>query len=113
MYDFYGMPMPEEQDDEDAEDAEEKRIKYDETMNPARSRYETIMNQPHQSNEVLIEDEFGRVQWVKQGSEDHRRYMERSRPKTETRDPYAGFHREEDSSHAKMSRSGQETCLMY
>ena len=102
MYDFYGMPLPEEQ--EDASD-EEKRIKYDETMNPARSRYETIMNQPHQSNEVLIEDEFGRVQWVKQGSEDYRRYLERSRPKTEVREPYAGFHREEDSSRAKMSRS--------
>ena len=108
MYDFYGIPLPEEKENESDD---EKRIKYDETMDPARNRYETIMNQPHRSNEVLIEDEFGRVQWVKQGSEEYRQFMERNRPKQDTRETYSGFHREESSGHAKMSRNDLGVCL--
>ena len=30
-----------------------------------------MMNSPHKPDEVLIEDEFGRLRWAKQGSVDH------------------------------------------
>lgn len=67
MYAFYGVDLPDQQVEE-TEDA-------DDPMNLAKDRYVEMMKQPHKEDEVLIEDEFGRLRWVKRGSDDHMNHM--------------------------------------
>lgn len=61
MFDFYDVPMVKE-------DVETKPVV---DLDGVRDRYVEMMNSPHKPDEVLIEDEFGRLRWVKQGSVDH------------------------------------------
>lgn len=61
MFDFYDVPMGKE-------DVETKPTVG---LDGVRDRYVEMMNNPHKPDEVLIEDEFGRLRWVKQGSVDH------------------------------------------
>ena len=65
MYDFYGTELFDEH--------EEKEPIL--PMDLAKDRYKEMMNAPHKDDEVLIEDEFGRLRWVKRGSDDHMSYI--------------------------------------
>lgn len=67
MYDFYGVEMSDEEiEEEDKED--ENKEEEDE-----REKYLEMMKVPHKDDELLIEDEFGRIRWVKHGSDEHMR----------------------------------------
>ena len=67
MYDFYGVEMSDEEIEE--EDKKDK-IKEEEDE---REKYLEMMKIPHKDDELLIEDEFGRIRWVKHGSDEHMR----------------------------------------
>ena len=66
MYDFYGVEMSDEEIEE--EDKKDKIKEEDE-----REKYLEMMKIPHKDDELLIEDEFGRIRWVKHGSDEHMR----------------------------------------
>lgn len=66
MYDFYQEELP------------ESNQKPNDPVNPmdlAKDRYKEMMDAPHKDNEVLIEDEFGRLRWVPRGSDDHMNFI--------------------------------------
>ena len=67
MYDFYGLELPE------TEKTVEESI--DDPLSLARDRYVEMLNEPHKKDEELIEDEFGRLRWVKRGSDDYMNYI--------------------------------------
>lgn len=70
MYDFYGVSMP-----EDEKDNSEEETDPNDPMNLVKDRYIEMLKQPHKEDEVLIEDEFGRIRWVKHGSDDHMNHI--------------------------------------
>lgn len=63
MYEFYGVELSDKEEDEN------------DPMNLVKDRYLEMLKQPHKEDEVLIEDEFGRVRWVKHGSYDHMNHI--------------------------------------
>lgn len=67
MYEFYGVELPDQKDEEE--------VNENDPMNLVKDRYVEMLKQPHKEDEVLIEDEFGRIRWVKHGSDDHMTYM--------------------------------------
>lgn len=67
MYDFYGLELP------DNEKPQEGSV--DDPMSLVRDRYIDMLNEPHKDNEELIEDEFGRLRWVKRGSDEYMNYI--------------------------------------
>lgn len=66
MYDFYQEELPE---------ANEKQSDAVNPMDLAKDRYREMLEAPHKDNEVLIEDEFGRLRWVPRGSDDHMSFI--------------------------------------
>ena len=67
MYDFYGLELP------DNEKPQEGSV--DDPMSLVRDRYVDMLNEPHKDNEELIEDEFGRLRWVRRGSDEYMNYI--------------------------------------
>lgn len=69
MYDFYGVELP----DDEKETNKEEQVNEDVLKEYAKNRYLEMLKIPHKDDDILIEDEFGRIRWVKQGSDDHMR----------------------------------------
>ena len=61
MFEFYDIPMR----------TEDVKKEDPPLIDGVRDRYYEMLNSPHKPDEVLIEDEFGRLRWVKHGSVDH------------------------------------------
>ncbi|KNB43404.1 hypothetical protein JH06_2769 [Blastocystis sp. subtype 4] len=61
MFEFYDIPMR----------TEDVKKEEPPLVDGVRDRYYEMLNSPHKPDEVLIEDEFGRLRWVKHGSVDH------------------------------------------
>ena len=65
MYDYYDIPMA-------AEETAPKEPTSSGAMSEIiQERYKSFLQAPHNPDDVLIEDEFGRIRWVARGSTDH------------------------------------------
>lgn len=101
MYDFYGTELPDEH-----EEKKESVL----PMDLAKDRYKEMMNAPHKDDEVLIEDEFGRLRWVKRGSDDHMSYIGSS---YRIRQQLEGKEEEKNPERKiQMSRKSSLVCVM-
>lgn len=65
MYDYYEVPLPEE---ETPRDSSAPSGMSKEMM---QEQYKAFLDLPHKPDDVLIEDEFGRMVWVARGSTEH------------------------------------------
>lgn len=65
MYDYYEIPMAAE------ETAPKEQLSSGITDEIIQERYKSFLQVPHNPDDVLIEDEFGRIRWVARGSTEH------------------------------------------
>ena len=65
MYDYYEIPMAAE------ETAPKEQPSSGVTDEIIIERYKSFLQVPHKPDDVLIEDEFGRIRWVARGSTEH------------------------------------------